>query len=135
MTARAARAVCDASALVAVLLDGGPDGRWATDAIGGADLLAPALAGFEVANIVRRHELAGLVSADQAAQAHTDLLDLAVELWPYELLAARAWELRMNLSAYDASYVALAELTDASLVTLDRRIAGAPDLRCAIRTP
>jgi predicted nucleic acid-binding protein len=78
---------------------------------------------------------AGLVSADRAAQAHADLLDLAIELWPYELLSSRVWELRANLSAYDAGYVAVAELTDAPLVTLDRRIARAPGLRCAVTTP
>lgn len=129
------RVVCDASALVAALLDGGPDGRWATAAIREAALLAPGLASFEAANIIRRQELAGLVSSDQAAQAHADLLDLTIEQWPYELLAARAWQLRANLSVYDASYVALAELADATLVTLDRRIAGAPDVRCRILTP
>ena len=129
------RVVCDASALVAVLLDGGPDGRWATEAITEAELLAPALASFEAANVIRRHELAGLVSGDQAAQAHADLLDLAIEHWPYEPLAARAWELRANLSVHDASYVALAELADATLVTLDHRIGGAPGLRCAVATP
>jgi predicted nucleic acid-binding protein len=89
---------------------------------------------FESANIIRRHELAGIVSADQAAQAHADLLDLAIEPWPYELLAARARELRHNLSSYDASYVALAELIGAMLVTLDGRIGGAPGLRCTITT-
>jgi predicted nucleic acid-binding protein len=90
---------------------------------------------FEVSNILRRHELAGLVSGDQAAQAHADLLELAVEQWPYELVAPRVWELRGNLSSYDAGYVALAELTGATLVTLDRRIARAPDLRCAVSSP
>jgi predicted nucleic acid-binding protein len=130
-----ARLVCDASALVALLLDGGPDGRWATATLAGADLAAPHLVGFEAANVIRRHELAGLISADQAAQAHADLLDLTIEQWPYEILAPRVWDLRHNLSSYDASYVALAELTEASLVTLDRRIAGAPGVRCSIATP
>lgn len=129
------RVVCDASALVALLLDGGPDGRWVAEALASSDLVAPSLAAFESANILRRHELAGLVSGDQAAQAHADLLDLAIEAWPYELLASRAWELRRNLSSYDASYVALAELTGATLVTLDRRIGRAPGLRCAIARP
>ena len=129
------RVVCDASALVALLLDEGADGRWATEALIGADLAAPALAAFETANIIRRHELAAVVSADQAAQAHADLLDLAIEYWPYELLAGRTWELRRNLSSYDASYVALAELSRAPLVTLDRRIARVADLRCVVATP
>jgi len=129
------RRVPDASALVALLLDDGPGGRWATEALAGADLLAPSLIGFEAANIIRRHDLAGLVSSDQAAQAHADLLELAIEHWPYEILAARARELRANLSVYDASYVALAELADATLVTLDRRIGGAPGLHCSVATP
>jgi predicted nucleic acid-binding protein len=129
------RAVCDASALVALLLDGGSDGRWASEALSGADLVAPSIAPFEAANIIRRHELAAIISADQAAQAHMDLVDLAIELWPYELLAARVWQLRANLSVYDAGYVAVAELTGATLVTLDRRIAAAPGPRCVVQTP
>jgi len=86
-------------------------------------------------SLQRRHELAGLISADQAAQAHADLLDLAIELWPYGLLAPRAWELRDNLSTYDASYVALAEVLGTGLVTPDRPIARAPGVRCAVATP
>ena len=127
--------VCDASVVVALLLDSGAAGRWATAVLSDADLAAPTLLAFEAANTIRRLELAGQVSSDQAAQAHADLRDLAIELWPYEILAARAWELRRNLSIYDASYVALAELTAATLVTLDARIGGAPDLRCAVATP
>lgn len=127
--------VCDASAVVAVLLDAGPDGRWATEALTGVDLAAPSLLPFEAANIIRRHEVAGLITADQAAQAHSDLLDLAIEQWPYDLLAPRAWQLRRNLTTYDASYVALAEFLGATLLTLDRRIGRAPDLRCTVATP
>lgn len=129
------RVVCDASAVVAILLDAGPDGRWATEAIAGVDLAAPSLLPFEVANIIRRHELAAIVTADQAAQAHSDLLDLAIEQWPYDLLVPRAWQLRQNLTTYDASYVALAELLGTSVVTLDRRIADTPGLRCTVVTP
>jgi predicted nucleic acid-binding protein len=127
--------VCDSSALAALLLDSGQDGKWVSAFVGDADLGAPTLVGYETANIIRRHELAGLISPDQAAQAHADLLDLAIEHWPHELLALRAWELRRNLSVYDASYVALAELTRAPLATLDRRIGRAPGLRCTVATP
>jgi predicted nucleic acid-binding protein len=129
------RVVCDASALVALLLDAGPDGRWATHELSDADLAAPSLIAYETANIIRRHERAARISSDQAAQAHTDLLDLPIEHWPYELLAPRAWQLRHNLSSYDASYVALAELTSTTLVTIDRRLAATPGLRCPVRTP
>ena len=130
-----ASVVCDASAIVALLLDSGDDGRWATDALSDADLAAPTLLRFEAGNIIRRHELAEIVSSDQAEQAHVDLLDLEIEPWPYDVTAGRAWELRGNLSSYDASYVALAELIDATLITLDKRLARAPDVRCAIATP
>ena len=129
------RAVCDASALVAMLVDGGPAGQWATGQLSGVDLVAPHLVLYETANILRRHELAALISPDQAAQAHSDLLDLSIELWPYQLMARRAWELRANLSVYDAAYVALAEDGGAVLVTLDSKLAGAPGIACAVATP
>jgi predicted nucleic acid-binding protein len=129
------RVVCDASAITALLIDGGADGRWATAALTDTELAAPHLIAFETANIIRRHELAALISSDQASQAHADLQDLAIEHWPYELLATRAWQLRANLTIYDASYVALAELLGATLVTLDRRIGRAPGPRCAVATP
>ncbi|MGL5866428.1 MAG: type II toxin-antitoxin system VapC family toxin [Dermatophilaceae bacterium] len=127
--------VCDASAVVAMLLDTGPDGTWATGALVGADLAAPSVLPFETANIIRRQELAGLITADQGAQANTDLGDLAVEYWPYELVAHRGWQLRHNLTTYDAGYVAVAELLQVPLVTLDRRIARATGVRCAVTTP
>ena len=127
--------VCDASAVAALLLDSGPDGEWVAHTISGGQLAAPALIVYEVANVIRRHELSARISPDQAAQAHADLLDLAIELWPYELLAAHAWELRHNLSIYDAAYVALAEVAGLTLVTLDKRLARAPGTTCWIAAP
>jgi predicted nucleic acid-binding protein len=118
-----------------MLLDAGPAGRWSTACIRGASLSAPSLVFFEAANIIRRHESASLISQDQASQAHSDLRELPIDLWPYELLAERCWQLRNNLTVYDASYAALAELLGAPLVTLDRKIAGAPSLMCAVMTP
>ena len=127
---------CDASALVAALVDGGAGGSWASAELSATgNLFAPHLAVFEAANILRRHELAQIITADQAAQAHADLLALPIDLWPYELLAQRAWELRVDLSVYDGAYVALAELTETTLVTLDERIARAPNVRCTVATP
>lgn len=117
------------------MLDAGSDGRWAADTLTGAVLAAPSLLPFETANIVRRHEIAQIISADQAVQAHIDLLDLAIEYWPYSILAPRAWKLRKNMTTYDASYVALAEFLGAVLVTLDRGIRETPGLCCDIVTP
>lgn len=76
--------ICDSSALTALLLDSGPDGQWVSAFVRGAALGASTLLGYETANIIRRHELAGLISPDQAAQAHADLLDLAIEHWPHD---------------------------------------------------
>lgn len=119
-----------------MLVDGGRSGQWATGVLEAAgDLLAPHLAVFEAANILRRHQLADVITADQAAQAHADLLDLPLELWPYELLASRSWQLRENLTIYDGTYVALAEMTHTPLATLDRRIARAPGVRCSMVIP
>jgi predicted nucleic acid-binding protein len=129
------RVVCDASAVVAALLDSGRDGEWATAHMTGADLYAPTLLPYECANIIRRQELGRAISVDQAAQAHMDLLNLAIDLWPYEALSNRAWELRTNLSSYDAAYVALAEILAAPLVTLDRRISRAPGVTCSVAVP
>ena len=129
------RVVCDASALVTVLLDSGGDGLWIAARLSGAELCAPDLLPFECANILRRHELSGLVSADQAAQAHADLLDLPIDFFPYETVAQRVWELRRNLTSYDAAYVALAELLDAPLITLDRRLLTAPGIACEVEVP
>ena len=129
------RIVCDASAVLAVLLDSGSDGQWATARLADADLFAPTLLPYECSNVIRRAELSGAISADQAAQAHADLLDLAVDLWPYDVLATRAWELRANLSSYDAAYVALAEILGVRLVTLDQRILRAPGITCSVSIP
>lgn len=126
--------VIDASAVVAALVDSGPDGRWA-EALLASDLAAPHLLAVEVANVLRRAVNAGEITDDVASLAHADLLDLRVELVTYDLVAARAWELRHNLSADDAWYVAVAELLDAPLATLDQRLAGSPGPTCSFRTP
>lgn len=130
-----ARLVCDASAVVTVLLDSGPAGDWLARRLSGAELYAPELLPFECANVIRRHESGGLISSDQAALAHTDLLDLPVDLFPYECVAQRVWQLRRNLTSYDAAYVALAEILDVPLITLDRRLADAPGITCRVEVP
>ena len=127
--------VVDASVLVAALADAGPDGQWAATEIAGMDLAAPALLAFEAANIIRRHEAAKIIGSVEASQAHAALVALAVEQWPYDLLAARAWELRRNLTSYDASCVALAERLRVPLLTLDRRIKKVRGVRCEVRVP
>jgi len=126
--------VIDASAVVAALVDSGPDGQWAETLLT-SDLGAPHLLPVEVANVLRRAVNADEITDDIASLAHADLLDLRIELVPYEIVAVRSWELRHNLTAYDAWYVAVAELLGAPLATLDQRLVSAPGPTCGFRTP
>ncbi|OBA78725.1 twitching motility protein PilT [Mycobacterium sp. 1164966.3] len=127
--------VVDSSLVVAALVDTGPVGRWADRLLASDDLAAPHLMPVEAANILRRAAMAGEISADSAALAHADLLALRVGLFAYEPFAERVWELRKNLAAYDAWYVALAELLSAPLATLDPRLANSSGPRCAFAIP
>lgn len=127
--------VVDASLLVALFTDRGQDGDWAAEQTAAGALAAPELALFEAANTLRRLEMAQDIDPTQAALAHADLVHLPLQTWPYGPLADRVWELRTSVTAYDASYVALAELLDAPLLTLDTRLARAHSLRCTVVTP
>lgn len=122
--------VVDASTVVAALVDSGTDGRWAESVLTSDSLAAPHLLTAEASNILRRSALAGAISAEQASLAYSDLLDLRVELFPYAPFATRIWDLRDNVTCYDAWYVALAEALNAPLATLDVRLAKASGPRC-----
>jgi predicted nucleic acid-binding protein len=74
-------------------------------------------------------------SGPRSTLAHGDLVDLRVDLFAYEPFAARIWELRRNLSAYDAWYIAVAEAVEAPLATLDRRLSGSPGVGCRFTFP
>jgi predicted nucleic acid-binding protein len=128
-------AVVDASVVVAALIDDGPAGRWAEELLASTPLAAPHLMPVEAANILRRAALAGDVSDDIASLAQADLLALVVELFPYDVLADRIWELRSAVTAYDGWYVALAESLKAPLATLDGRLTRAPGPRCSFIGP
>lgn len=127
--------VVDASTIVAVLTDGGPAGVAAAGAVDGHDVAAPELLPFESANVLRRLELSGRLTEETAAQAHDDLLDLPVQLWPHAAVATAAWRLRGSLTIYDASYVALAVTLAVPLVTLDRRLARTASTSCEVVVP
>jgi predicted nucleic acid-binding protein len=127
--------VVDASAVVAALVDSGPDGHWARAGLRDHDLAAPGHLHVEVSNVLRRAVLAGRVGRDVAALAHRDLAALTVSTFPFEPLAERVWELHPTVTAYDAASVALAEVLDVPLWTLDRRLAAASGPRCTFRTP
>lgn len=127
--------VVDASTVVAALVDSGSDGIWAEALLESNQLAAPHLMLVEAANILRRAVAARKLSIETAAVAHADLLDLRLSLFPYAPFASRVWELRDNLRAFDAWYVALAEALEAPLATLDGKLARAPGPRCTFQVP
>ena len=127
--------VVDASVLVAALVDTGGDGVWAEAALAERSLVGPELLPAEVSNVLRRLERAARISPLEAASAHRDLLRIDVDLFPFAACADRVWALRGSLTSYDAWYVALAELLECPLLTLDRRIGRAAGPRCRIVMP
>jgi predicted nucleic acid-binding protein len=120
--------VVDASAALAALLNAGPARR----ALAIEQLHAPHLIDSEVANGLRRATGALQLDADAAWAALDAWRRLGMTRYPAHSLLDRVWELRDNLSAYDATYVALAELLGCSLLTADGRLGRAPGTRCAI---
>lgn len=127
--------VVDASTVVAGLVDSTDTGVWAEERLAEDRLAAPHLMPVEAANILRRSELGGDITRDVASLGYADLLDLPVDLYPFETVADRVWQLRSTVTSYDAWYVALAELLDAPLATLDTKLARATGPQCEFRTP
>jgi predicted nucleic acid-binding protein len=89
----------------------------------GAALHAPHLLDVEVAQVVRRYCASGDLTPGRGAEAVADLADLPITRHEHALLLPRIWQLRRNLTAYDAAYVALADALDATLLTRDRKLA------------
>lgn len=125
----------DVSVVVTALVDLGELGDRARARLSQAHLAAPHVLPVEVTNALRRMVLRGSMGAEAATLAQADLPTLSVELFPFEPFSDRVWELRGGLTSYDAWYVAVAEELDAPLVTLDRRLARAPGVRCEVITP
>jgi predicted nucleic acid-binding protein len=127
--------VVDSSVLVAALVDTGPHGVWAEDVLAGGSLHAPELARAEATNILRRLERAKLITTPEANGAQEDLMQLDIDLFSFEPFADRIWELRHNLTSYDAWYVALAEALKLPLATLDEALAKSNGVACEFLTP
>ena len=118
--------VLDASAVVEWLLGLALAERVEQRLLAADSWHAPHLLAIEVAQVVRRYEAAGEVSAERGAQALGDLADMDLTSYPHEPLLPLVWDLRANLSAYDATYVALGLVLEAPVVTLDGRLARSP---------
>ena len=121
--------VVDAGVIVE-LVAGGLD----PDRLGSEDLAAPNLLDSEVTHVLRGLVLRGALTDEQAALAMGGFGELAIVRYPADWLRPRMWALRHNLSAYDATYVALTEMIAAtSLLTTDARLANAPGVRCVVQ--
>jgi predicted nucleic acid-binding protein len=118
--------VFDASAAIDWLLQT-PAGKLIENRIyqSNDSLHAPHLLDLEVAQVLRRLVREGAISASRAQEAIADLLDLRLTRYPHDVLLPRIWQLRQNLTAYDAAYVVLAEKLSATLLTRDARLGSA----------
>jgi predicted nucleic acid-binding protein len=126
--------VLDASSAVAVLLNLGASASGIRERMDRADegLHVPHLFEVEVMNVLRRYALSGALSAQRARLALNRLLAMRVTRYPHTALLPRIWELKDNVTAYDAAYVALAETLGAPLLTTDRRLAQTPGIRATV---
>jgi predicted nucleic acid-binding protein len=113
-------------------MDDGKDGDRARQRLGGHDLAAPELIDLEVTSVLHRALRAGRVNRRRAEQALNDLGDLPLSRSPHLPLLERVWELRARMGPYEASYVALAEVLGAVLVTADIGLSRARGLRCQV---
>lgn len=124
--------VVDASAAAEWLLDTPKAGAVRARAIREDALVAPHLIDVEVLQAFRNLTAAGILDPVRARDALTDLAEMRMTRYPHFALLPRIWELRHNLSAYDAAYVALAEAMDAPLLTCDRKLSAASGHRAKI---
>ena len=124
--------VIDATVLVVALADDGPDGDGVRQRLRGEHLAAPELIDLEVLSVLHRSERGDGLNARRSTLAVLDLSDLPLHRVPPLPLVRRCWELRGNVTAYDAAYVAVAETLGVPLLTGDRRLAAAPGLSCGV---
>jgi predicted nucleic acid-binding protein len=126
--------VVDASALAEALIDDGPQGESARAQLrADPQWAAPAHLLVEVVSVIRGKALGGSLGAARAGEAIAALPQLVIVQVNAVHLVDRMWELRGNLTAYDAAYVAAAEALDCPLVTGDGRLAKASGIRCEVR--
>ena len=100
--------------------------------LNGSRPAAPHLIDLEAANAIKRLERNGMLDPTTAEAMVRDASLMPIRRFDHRLLLGRCWQLRHNLSAYDASYVALSELLDAPLITADSALASAPGIRCEV---
>jgi predicted nucleic acid-binding protein len=124
--------VVDASVIAGALVLDNATGDRLRARLAGERLAAPAVMEIEVVSTWRGFSRAGRLPAERAEAALADLAGMRLERAPHGPLMPRIWELRDNLSTYDAAYVALAETMDTVLLTGDARLGRAPGIQCEV---
>jgi len=124
--------VVDSSAVLEALAARDPAAGLVERLAEDGDLHGPHLIDTETLHALRRMVRREQLSAERAHDARTDFAELTLVRYPHEPLNDRVWELRENLTAYDATFVALAEALDVPLITCDARLAAAPGHRAHI---
>ncbi len=125
--------VVDASVLAPALAYDNPEGDGARERLADVEILyAPEIVDLELAAVWRGAQRVGRLDEDRAQRAFEDLARMSLLRAPHQPLMGRIWELRHNVSPYDAAYVALAEALAAPLLTYDGRLTRAPSLRCEV---
>ena len=120
--------------MVSILLDPGPDAEPIRERVEslGESVHVPHLLDVEVLNVLRHQTLRGILAGERGARVLQDLESIKMTRYPHAPLLRRIWNLRENLTTYDAAYVALAEALDVPLVTKDARLAQAPGNRATV---
>jgi predicted nucleic acid-binding protein len=120
--------------MVSILLDPAPEAEPIRERIEspGESLHVPHLLNIEVLNVLRRQTLRGILAEERGATVLQDLESIRMIRYPHVPLLERIWNLRGNLTAYGAAYIALAEALDAPLVTTDTRLAQARGNRVTV---
>ena len=124
--------VTDAGVWIRAIVDEEPRGPVRTRLMTHASVGAPALIDLEFTNVLRGLVTKGSINVRQAKRALTEFMQAPIQRYAHLALLDRIWHLRANLTAYDASYIALAELLGCDLLTIDRKLVGVPGIRCHV---
>jgi predicted nucleic acid-binding protein len=124
--------VTDAGVWVRAFMDEGPGGPVRARLMAETSVASPALIDLEFTNVLRGLVAKKSIGPRLAEIALSEFMQAPIQRYAHLALLERIWRLRANLTAYDASYVALAELLGADLLTVDRRLSAVPGIRCRV---
>jgi predicted nucleic acid-binding protein len=124
--------VTDAGVWIRAIVDEEPGGPVRTRLGEETSVASPALIDLELTNVLRGLVAKGLIGPRHAERALSEFMQAPIQRYGHLALLQRIWRLRANLTVYDASYIALAELLAGDFLTIDTRLAGVPGIRCPV---